>query len=206
MSDDREAPEAEGKAGDGGVDLSEELTRRYDPERLSKMVATKAGKGQRLDLLTRQKYEKRLGVDLSRVRLITGPMAEEFTAKQGAEAVTVGASGMIMMRGSSKFAGGAAGESLLAHELTHVAQATHGFHKKASSSPLGSSESEAEAEEHEAQVLEEEGGGAGGAAPAAKSGQGDEASKKDARRHQLTEMVLALLAEDDRIQRQRSGI
>jgi Domain of unknown function (DUF4157) len=183
-----------------GEELTDELTRRWDPQRLSKLVATKAGKSEGLDSSTRSRYEGRFGVDLSKVRIITGAFAQEFTAKHNAEAITVGASGMILMRQSEHFSGMAQRESLLAHELTHVAQAAPGFHnKKTSSVPFGSDESEAEAEEHEAAAKEEaEGGGHDHPDPEA----GD---KDEARTERLVTLVMELAEEDARIQALRSG-
>ena len=111
-------------------DLTDELAKKYDPERLLRMMAKRAGRGDPLDPSIRAKYEKRFGVDLSHVRIITGEFAEEFNRKREAYAVTVGGTGMILMGGSpEKAAGSVAGQALLAHELTHVAQAQRGLHR-----------------------------------------------------------------------------
>ena len=45
-------------------ELRDELAKKYDPERLLRMVAQRAGKGESLDHRLRSKYEKRFGVDL----------------------------------------------------------------------------------------------------------------------------------------------
>src|SRR5438045_2744793 len=82
------------------VELTDEIARKYDPERLLRMVAKRAGKGEALDPTTRAKYEKRFGVDLGHVRVITGEFAEEFTRKREAFAVTVGGTGMVLMGNS----------------------------------------------------------------------------------------------------------
>lgn len=196
----------EAKEGDKAVELSDELARRWDPQRLSKLVATKAGKAEGLDIMTRGRYEKRFGVDLSRVKVVTGAFAEEFTAKHNAEAITVGSSGMILMRQSSQFSGPAQRESLLAHELTHVAQAAPGFHNRTSGAALGSSASEAEAEAIERMVLaeeqgdEDEGEGGAGEQPDPNEGHNDEM-----RRERLVTMVMDLVEEDERVQAMRSG-
>src|SRR3954467_2282495 len=96
-------------------ELSEELARKYDPERLLRLVSKRAGKGERLDHSIRAKYEKRFGVDLGHVRVYSGEFAEEFNKKRGAYAVTVGATGMILMGGSpNKSMGTNAGQALLA--------------------------------------------------------------------------------------------
>jgi hypothetical protein len=112
-------------------ELSDELARKYDPERLLKLVSRKAGRGEALDASIRAKYEKRFGVDLGHVRVITGEFAQEFNRQRDAYAVTVGGTGMILMGNSpDKAAGTRSGEALLAHELTHVAQARRGLYNK----------------------------------------------------------------------------
>ena len=109
-------------------DLSDEIAQKYAPERLLGMVGKRAGKGEALEHGLRSKYEKRLGVDLSHVRIFSGEFAEEFNKKRDAYAVTVGATGMILMGGQTeKHKSTHAGEALLAHELTHVAQAKSGL-------------------------------------------------------------------------------
>src|SRR5262245_50150493 len=91
------------------------------------MVVGRAGKGESLDSTVRNKYERKFGVDLGHVRIFTGEFAEEFNRKRDAYAVTIGSTGMILMGGSpDKSMGSAAGQALLAHELTHVAQAARG--------------------------------------------------------------------------------
>ncbi len=189
---------------DQAVELSDELARRWDPHRLSKLVATKAGKAEGLDIMTRGRYEKRLGVDLSRVKVVTGAFAEEFTAKHNAEAITVGSSGMILMRQSSQFSGPAQRESLLAHELTHVAQAAPGFHNKTSGAALGSSASEAEAESVERMVLAEE-QGEDEDEDEDEGGGPDEGHNDEMRRERLVTLVMDLVEEDERVQAMRSG-
>ena len=106
MSDDRdtdqELEELEPAGREDELDiLSDAIVRRYDPDRLLQSVSKRAGKGQRLDLATRARYEKRLGVDLSRVRVYTGEFARQVTDAHGADAITVGNTGMIMMSGSA---------------------------------------------------------------------------------------------------------
>jgi len=132
--------------------LTDELARKYDPERLLAMLSRRAGKGERLDHSIRNKYEKRFGVDLGHVRIYTGEFAEEFNRQRGAYAVTIGSTGMILMGGSpEKSMASASGQALLAHELTHVAQAHKGLHKKsfAGGMPYAEEhEAEAEAVEH----------------------------------------------------------
>jgi hypothetical protein len=139
-------------------ELTDELAKKYDPERLLKVVAKRAGRGDPLEHSVRQKYERRLGVDLGHVRVFTGEFAEEFNRQRNAYAVTIGSTGMIMMGGSpEKSMGSAQGQALLAHELTHVAQQAKGLHRKASfggAMPFAE-EHEAEAEAMEHAVLDE---------------------------------------------------
>jgi hypothetical protein len=152
-------------------DLTDELARKYDPERLLKLIAQRAGKGQALDHSVRARYEKRFGVDLSHVRVYSNEFAQEFNRKRNAYAVTVGATGIILMGGSpEKSMASAEGRALLAHELTHVAQQARrpggGLHRKASfggALPFAA-EHEVEAEAHERAVLQEERGATGAAA------------------------------------------
>lgn len=135
-------------------DLTDELAKKYDPERLLRMVSKRAGRGDPLDPTTRAKYEKRFGVDLGHVRIITGEFAEEFNRKREAYAVTVGGTGMILMGNSpDKSMGSAAGQALLAHELTHVAQARRGLFNASIDRPLATEENEGEAEDFETKVM-----------------------------------------------------
>ena len=155
--------------GDRPEDLTDELARKYDPDRMLRMVSKRAGRGDALEHSVRAKYEKRFGVDLGHVRVFTGEFAEEFNRQRNAYAVTVGATGMIMMGNSpEKSMASAQGQALLAHELTHVAQqakgAGGGLHRKATfedAMPFAA-EHETEADLVEQAVLHEElGGGVG---------------------------------------------
>ena len=160
-------------------DLTDELARKYDPDRLLKMVSKRAGKGERLDHSVRAKYEKRFGVDLGHVRVVTGEFAEEFNRKRSAYAVTIGSTGMILMGNSpDKSMGSAAGKALLAHELTHVAQAKRAGYGRGFSFAqtfAEENEHESEAEQVEAEVASQEQGvsassaGTGSAAAASKA-------------------------------------
>lgn len=211
MADQDPAPETEARA----EDLTDELTRKYDPERLLRMISRRAGKGESLDLSIRHKYEKRFGVDLGHVRVFTGEFAEEFNKQRNAHAVTVGSTGMILMGGSAdKGMAGSAGQALLAHELTHVAQAQRnqggGLYRKATEAMPFTEEHEAEAEHHEAQVAQGDsggggggGGGAGAGAAAAKGGSSKE--KLEEAIEQVTERVFDMMAEAARTFSQRNG-
>lgn len=165
---ERERVERE-ERGDRPEDLTDELARKYDPDRMLRMVGKRAGRGDALEHSVRAKYEKRFGVDLGHVRIFSGGFAEEFNRQRNAYAVTVGATGMIMMGNSpEKSMASAHGQALLAHELTHVAQqakgAGGGLHRKATfedAMPFAA-EHEAEADLVEQAVLHEELGGGGG--------------------------------------------
>jgi hypothetical protein len=185
-------------------DLSDELVKKWDPERLLRMVAQRAGKGEQLDHSLRQRYEKRFGVDLSHVRLYTGEFAEEFAKRHDAYAVTVGDTGMILMGGSpEKGATSAAGEALLAHELTHVAQAEKHLAAAARAPGMAfAEEHEAEAEQVEQEVADGGGGGPSGADKALADAQEKNA---DQLRAQVMARVLDMLAEAGRVGADRNG-
>jgi hypothetical protein len=184
-------------------ELTDELAKKYDPERLLKVVAKRAGRGNPLEHSIRQKYEQRLGVDLGHVRVFTGEFAEEFNRQRNAYAVTVGSTGMIMMGGSpDKSMGSAEGQALLAHELTHVAQQSKGLYRKASfgSAMPFAQEHEAEAEAVEQAVLHEI--MSGSAAPAGGDSAQASAEKAQAKlKHaieQVKDRVLELLGDQAR--------
>ena len=201
--------------GDRPEDLTDELARKYDPERMLKMVSKRAGRGDPLEHSVRSKYEKRFGVDLGHVRIYTGEFAEEFNRQRNAYAVTVGATGMVMMGNSpDKSMGSAAGQALLAHELTHVAQQAKGLHRKATfedAMPFAA-EHESEADAVEQAVLAEEQGGGGGAHAAsaevaAALGQArmDAARKLKEMTEKIKERVLELVGDTGRNQLMRNG-
>jgi Domain of unknown function (DUF4157) len=190
-------------------DLTDEIAKKYDPERLLKLLSKKAGRGDALDPTTRAKYEKRFGVDLGHVRVITGEFAEEFNRKREAFAVTVGSTGMVLMGNSpDKAAHTAAGQALLAHELTHVAQATRGLHRKGQfdSTLAFTEQDEAEAHAVEDQV-EQESQGQGASASAAEQTQAKMASeeKKKQQIEKIKARVLELMAEAERNAHARNG-
>ena len=137
--------------------LQKALSSRWDPGKLSKFLKA-SGSGRSLDHSHRSRFEKRLGVDLGNVKVFTGELAEEITRAHGAEALTVGDTGMIIMRQSARFApGSAAYTALLAHELTHVAQARpDAVSRKATAQQSQVDSSEKEAQQTEAEVLAEE--------------------------------------------------
>lgn len=201
MSSDETTP-------DDSPELSDELARKYDPERLLKLVASKAGKGEALDATLRAKYEKRFGIDLGHVRVITGEFAEEFNRKRDAYAVTVGSTGMILMGNSpEKAAGTRAGEALLAHELTHVAQAQRGLHNRARQAEFThADEVEAHAVEHEVEQGQGDGQHASGqAAQQMEAERNADEARKDAI-EKIKARVLEMMGEAARNQYLRNGV
>ncbi|WP_437334647.1 eCIS core domain-containing protein [Sorangium sp. So ce394] len=79
-----------------------------------------AGAGRPLNPALRQDMEQRFGHDFSRVRVHSGPAAEQSARDVNANAYTVG---RHIVFGASQFAPGThEGRRLLAHELTHVVQ------------------------------------------------------------------------------------
>ncbi|MEO8701106.1 MAG: DUF4157 domain-containing protein [Kofleriaceae bacterium] len=192
-------------------DISDELARKYDPARLLKILARRAGRGDPLEHSIRQKYEQRFGVDLGHVRLVTGEFAEEFNKQRGAYAVTVGGTGMILMGGSpEKSMGSTAGQALLAHELTHVAQAQRGLHRKATYSsdmPFGAEHDEIE---HEAEMQEhnEASGNASGANVASMNkhaGEMASAAQMKEDLEKIRDRVFEMAADAARTQQTRNG-
>jgi len=180
--------------------LSEEIARRWDPAQISKMVRSRGSAGQPLDALTRGRYERQFGVDLGDVRIHTGPFAQHVTRQHSAEAVTVGGTGMIFMAGTpDRSPVTAAGQALLAHELTHVAQAARGIYRSAPGepAPLATEEHEHEAHAVEAAELAQAAGG------------GREQGPPPMSEAELLAQVLArvceLLYEEERVHEQRNG-
>jgi len=193
-------PEGEHEQQEPRLALSDEIARRWDPSMISKAVARRGSAGQPLDALTRARYERQFGVDLGAVRIHTGPFAEHVTRQHTAEAVTVGGTGMIFMRGTpDRSPATVSGQALLAHELTHVAQAARGIYRSAPDepAPLATAEHEAEAEAVEAEVL---GGGAGGAAAP-----GPPPMSEEEMIALVTSKVAELLYEEERVFEARNG-
>lgn len=80
--------------------------------------------GQPLDESVRAPMENHLGADFSDVRIHTDAQAAESAEAVGAQAYTVGND--IAFRSGSYSPGTAAGQRMLAHELTHVVQQRSG--------------------------------------------------------------------------------
>lgn len=191
-------------------ELTDELARKYDPEAMLRMISRRAGKGERLEHSIRAKYERRFGVDLSHVRVYSGEFAEEFNKKRGAYAVTIGSTGMILMGGSpDKSMGSSAGQALLAHELTHVAQAKGGLHRKSTGGMPFAAEHEAEAEAVEHDVASGGGGDHGADTHAATEAASAQQATKEAMAHaieQIKARVQEMFADAERNHILRSGL
>lgn len=80
--------------------------------------------GQPLNASNRDFFEPRFGTDLSQVRIHTAPQAQNIAHDVQARAFTVGSN--IVFGAGQYHPGTAAGQQLLAHELTHVLQQTGG--------------------------------------------------------------------------------
>jgi Domain of unknown function (DUF4157) len=191
--------------------LTDELAKKYDPERLLKMLGKRAGKGDSLEHSVRSKYERKFGVDLGHVRIFTGEFAEEFNKQRNAYAVTVGGTGAILMGGSPDKTG-AAGEALLAHELTHVAQQQRGLggglHRKAIIEMPFAEEHEEEAEavehaEHAAAAGAASHPEVAAAAKGAEAAGGGKGLQEQI--EQIKQRVLDMMAEAVRSQTMRNG-
>ena len=192
---DAEKEELERRRREGRPSLDEELVRKYDPERLRRMVVADAGRGEQLDLTTRSDLERRLpGHDFGRVRVFRGPLAEEITQRHNADAVTIANTGMVLLRDTARSAPGTtSGQALLAHEMTHVAQAQKGMVFAKEGGQEGAHEKEAEAVEAEAS-------GKGG-----KKGDGGKKAA-EAKRTRVVERVMELLQEERLAELERRGL
>ncbi len=192
-------------------ELTDELAKKYDPDRLLKLFAKRAGRGEALDHSIRAKYEKRFGVDLGHVRVVTGEFAEEFNRKRDAYAVTVGSTGMILMGNSpDKSMASASGQALLAHELTHVAQAKQGLHRRGTFDGQMAFTEEHEHEAHEVEHEVESGGhpeGQGASRGAAAAQAAKQASEKAMKENieKIKARVIELMGEAARNHYVRNG-
>jgi hypothetical protein len=109
---------------------------------------------------------------------------------------------MILMGGTTdRPMESAAGQALLAHELTHVAQAERGVQRKGRGADmeLATEEHEAEAEQAEAAEMQHQQGGGKGDS---KEKDGKAAAKLQ---EEVMEKVFAMLGETVRVMVQRSG-
>jgi hypothetical protein len=142
------------------VDLAQEVSRRYDPSRLGKLAIAGAGRAEKLDDDTRRRMEARLGGSFGDVRVLRGAFADRVTRRHGADALTIGATGLILMRDTPRTNPRTPeGRAVLAHELTHVQQAKQGMHFALAQGSSGDAH-ERRAADVEAGVLRDEKGAA----------------------------------------------
>ncbi|HEX8979720.1 MAG TPA: DUF4157 domain-containing protein [Parasulfuritortus sp.] len=94
------------------------------PATVDEDVVQRLGIGLPLDLGTRGWFEQRLGADLTRVRIHTGPGAARETQRLGARAFTVGEH--IAFAAGEYRPDTPEGQELIAHELVHVVQGQGG--------------------------------------------------------------------------------
>jgi hypothetical protein len=95
-----------------------------DEERSPVLDVVGSGGGSPLDSVTRAEMEGRLGHDFGDVRVHTGAAAHESAKSVNAQAYTVGSD--IVFQQDAYDPGSAAGQHMLAHELTHVVQQRSG--------------------------------------------------------------------------------
>ena len=183
--------------------LTQDIAHRYDPERLSRLVVEGAGRGERLDESTRLEMEERIGGSFGNVRVFRGPFAEAITRQHKADAVTVGSTGMILVReGARSDPKTALGKALLAHELTHVAQAQKGLHFALEGGESQDAPHEKAAEAVESQAYADEtGGGKGGGGKGGGGGGGGADIER-----MVIERVMEIMEEEDRHYRERLGL
>ncbi len=178
--------------------LSDEIARRWEPSRLSKLVVAGAGAGEKLDAQTQSQMERRLGGRFGDVRIFRGPFAEAVTRAHRADAVTVANTGMILVReGPRADPKTALGKALLAHELTHVSQAQRGLHFA-----LEGGEGQGAAHEREAEAVEQK-------VHAEETAQASSAKAAPAAatidKQQVVARVLELVEEHGRLRTERLG-
>jgi hypothetical protein len=90
----------------------------------AEQINRQRGSGQPLDSAMQERMSKSTGEDFHQVKVHTGPEADELNQKLGARAFTTGQD--IYFRDGAYQPHSAAGQELLAHELTHVVQQRHG--------------------------------------------------------------------------------
>ncbi len=103
------------RKGDGAFELDKDAADQINQER---------GKGQSLDNATQEKMGAATGQDISEVKVHTSAEADTLSQQLGAKAFTTGQD--IFFRQGAYDSHSGAGQELLAHELTHVAQQSSG--------------------------------------------------------------------------------
>ncbi len=94
---------------------------------LSRQIQSTRGGGQAIEGQTRRLMENGFGRDLSNVRIHTGGYAAQMNRDLQAHAFTVGSD--IYFNAGRYAPESQSGRHLLAHELTHVMQQSHGIHR-----------------------------------------------------------------------------
>jgi len=181
------------------ADMAAEVSRRYDPSRLGKLSVAAAGRAEKLDDETRRRMEARLGGSFGDVRVVRGAFADRVTRRHGADAVTIGATGLILVRDTPRTNPKTPeGRAVIAHELTHVRQAQRGLHFALEQGSSGHAH-EQEAYAVERAVLRDEKGGALSQTSSARK------LSQETRQERTIERVLELYAEAQREHRDRHG-
>ena len=176
-------------------EMARDVQRRYDPARLSRVEASAAGRAEKLDDETRRKMEARLGTRFHDVRIVRGAFADRVTKRHRADAVTIGSTGLILLRDTPRTnMRTPEGKALLAHELTHVRQAQRGMHFAREQGSEGAAH-EQEAHRMESDVLHDEKHGTAGSGP-----------DREMLRDRAVQRVLEMLSEAQRVERDRRGI
>lgn len=114
------------RTGDGGYELDERTASRVERERSG---------GQPLDAAVQAQMSQALGYDMSGVNVHTSPEADALNRQLGAKAFTTGED--VFFREGTYDPHSAAGQELIAHELTHVAQQGTGAVKGSSRMTVG---------------------------------------------------------------------
>jgi hypothetical protein len=206
MSDETNdgSPEEEGRGKRERGDLADRLTHHLGAEVEGRYL--EIGRQllsdevpQRLDLATRVRMKRSLGVDPDGARIHVGEHAQEAAEAMGARAFTLGASDVYFGRGQFQPTS-PEGQALLAHELTHVLESTGqpGFSLGTDTSVTGVREGEAGAVAAEKRALAQAATeGVMAAEPAQSLAPGDKAK--------LVEKVVRILRRAQARIRQRRG-
>jgi len=178
-------------------EMARDVQRRYDPAKLHSIDAASAGRAEKLDDQTRTAMERRLGTRFHDVRVVRGAFADRITRRHRADAVTIGSSGLILLRDTPRTnMRTPEGKALLAHELTHVRQAQRGMSFAKEQGSEGAAH-EREAEEIERNVLRD----------AKKARDGEQARPtREELRERAVQRVLELVEEAHRVETDRCGV
>lgn len=100
-----------------------EILQRRDKEDTVKQEKTGNDRTIKLDSVLKTQFERAFGIDLSDVRIHTGPFSDEITKKAHAHAVTIGND--IYFHSGTYAPDTEEGKRLLAHELQHFVHYKH---------------------------------------------------------------------------------